>query len=76
VHRRLGGDTARTANPNGPKGYPMPYGVVLTAYKAGGRRRKRGTSGVMVSVLPSNRYAWWSSAFLEMAEHGPASGKW
>ena len=39
--------------------------------KLGGRRRKGGRFGVMVFVFPSNRYMWWSSTFLDMAEHLP-----
>jgi len=31
---------------------------------------------MMVFVFPSNPHAWWSPAFLEMAEHLPADGKW
>ena len=45
-----------------------------SAYKAGGRRRKGGTFGVMAFVFPIHRYTWWSPAFLEMAEHLPANG--
>ncbi|KAK4829016.1 hypothetical protein QYF61_001791, partial [Mycteria americana] len=29
VHKKLGGGTARTADPNWPKGYSIPYGVML-----------------------------------------------
>jgi len=47
-----------------------------SAYTVGGRRRGgRGRIGVVVFVFPSNRYAWWSSAFLEMAEHLTADRK-
>ena len=46
-----------------------------SAYKAGGRRGKAGTIGAMAFVFPSHRYAWWSPAFLEVAEHLPANGK-
>ncbi|KAK4824807.1 hypothetical protein QYF61_019475 [Mycteria americana] len=28
VHKKLGGGTARTADPNWPKGYSIPYGVM------------------------------------------------
>ncbi|KAK4823531.1 hypothetical protein QYF61_003040 [Mycteria americana] len=28
VHKKLGGDTARTADPNWPKGYSIPYGIM------------------------------------------------
>jgi len=30
LHGKLGGDTARTADPNWPKGYPMPYDTMLS----------------------------------------------
>jgi len=46
-----------------------------SAYKAGGRRREWGTSGVMAFVFPSNHYPWWRPAFLEMDEHLQAYGK-
>jgi len=30
VHEVLGGDTAGTADPNSPKGYPITYDIVLS----------------------------------------------
>jgi len=30
VHKKLGVDTAGTANPNWPKGYSIPYDVMLS----------------------------------------------
>ncbi|KAK4832997.1 LOW QUALITY PROTEIN: hypothetical protein QYF61_027021 [Mycteria americana] len=30
VHKKLGGGTARTADPNWPKGYSIPYGITLS----------------------------------------------
>lgn len=33
-------------------------------------------SGVMVFVIPRHCYMGWRPAFLEMAEHLPAGGKW
>jgi len=30
VHKKLGGDTAGTADPNGPKGYSIPYDIMLS----------------------------------------------
>lgn len=30
VHKNLGMDTARTGDPNLPKGYPITYGVLLS----------------------------------------------
>ena len=56
VHKKLGGGTAGTADPSWPKGYSIPYGIMLTAYKDGERRRKGRTFGVMAFVFPSNRY--------------------
>ena len=54
----------------------IPYHMTsCSAYKAGGKRRNGGTFRGMVFVFPSNGYAWWSPAFLEMAEHLPAHGK-
>ena len=29
-HKKLGGDTARTADPNYPKGYSIAWGVMLS----------------------------------------------
>jgi len=53
----------------------IPYHVTsCSVYKAGGRR-KGGMFRVMAFVCPSNCYAWWSPAFLEMAAHLPADGK-
>lgn len=33
------------------------------------------TFGLMTYVFPSHHYAWWTPAFLEMAEHLPGPGK-
>lgn len=46
------------------------------AIKPGGRGRKGGMFGVMTFVFPSNCQRRWSPAFLEIAEHPPAHGKW
>lgn len=51
------------------------YMIPCSAHSAGGRR-KWVISGEMVFVIPSHCYMWWSPAFLEMAEHLPAGGKW
>jgi len=47
-------------------------------FKAGGRRRKGGTFGMMTFVFPSNHYAWRSPAFLGMTERclPMGSGEW
>jgi len=35
VHKKLGGDTARTADPNCPKGYSIPYDIRLSSINLG-----------------------------------------
>ncbi|KAK4831386.1 hypothetical protein QYF61_017517 [Mycteria americana] len=35
VHKKLGGGTARTAGPSWPKGYSIPYGVMLSIETGG-----------------------------------------
>ena len=32
MYKKLGGDTARTADPNWPKGYSIPYDMTCSAY--------------------------------------------
>ena len=66
VHKKLGRDTAGTADPTWPKGYSIPYGS-CSVYKAGGRRRKGGgIFGVMVFIFPSNL----------MCDGAPLSWRW
>lgn len=68
------GTRARQLTPTDPRNIPG-HMASCSVYKAGGRR-KWGMSGVMVFVIPNHHYMWWSPAFLEMAEHLPAGGKW
>jgi len=35
VHGKLGGDMAGTADPNGPKGYSIPYDLMLSVISRG-----------------------------------------
>ena len=70
--KKLEGDTARTADPNWSKAYSTASDVILSN-KIWGKER---TFRVLVFVFPSKHYAWWSPAFLEMAEHLPANGKY
>ncbi|KAK4819224.1 hypothetical protein QYF61_027054 [Mycteria americana] len=53
VHKKLGGGTARTADPNCPKGYSIPYGVMLSIETGGswlgGRGRCLGMGWASVS---------------------------
>ena len=74
MHKKLGGRTAGTADPNRPKGYHIPYNIMLSN-KSWGKKEEGGMLGVMVFVFPSNHYEWGSPAVLEMAEHLPADGK-
>ena len=41
MHKKLGGDTSGTADPNCPKGYSMPYDVMLSN-KSWGKEGGRG----------------------------------
>ncbi|KAK4818030.1 hypothetical protein QYF61_004154 [Mycteria americana] len=54
VHKKLGGDTARTADPNCPKGYCIPYGVMLSIETGGswpgGSDRCSGTGWASVAM--------------------------
>ena len=45
VHKWLGGDTGRTADPNWPKGCPVPYDIMHSNKPWG--KKKGGTFGVM-----------------------------
>lgn len=44
MHKEFGGDTNRTADPNRPKGYHRPYGILLSIQRwgKGGGKRKEG----------------------------------
>ena len=53
VHKKLGGDTARTADPNWPKACPAPYHVVLSI-KSWGKKKEGGKFGVMPFCLPKS----------------------
>jgi len=46
VGKRLGGDTAGTADPNGPKGCSTPYDIMLSHKRWG----KRGGGGTFKAV--------------------------
>ncbi|KAK4815950.1 hypothetical protein QYF61_010444 [Mycteria americana] len=50
--KKLGGETAGTADPNGLKGCPILYDLVLTI-KAGGKEEEEGKFVVMAFVFPS-----------------------
>jgi len=52
VHKELGGDTARMADPNQAKGYPMPRGVMLSI-ESWGKKKEGGMVGVVAFVFPS-----------------------
>jgi len=56
VHKKLGGDTARTGDPTEQRGIPYRR-TSCSAYKAGGRRWKGETIGVTAFVFPSNHCA-------------------
>jgi len=55
VHKKLGGDTAGTAGPPRPQGYPMPYDITLSTLSRG---KKEGediqNDGVCLPKSPSH----------------------
>lgn len=73
-HKKLGEDTARTADPKWPKGYPIPHGTVLSNKcwsKKGWRGKDTGSDGI---YLPTEPLQVLSPAFLKVAEHGLPMG--
>ena len=75
VHKKLGGDTAGTTDPNWPKRYPAPYDIVLSS-KSWGKKEQGEMFGVTVFVFPRNHYrallSWrWLNTCLPMR-----SGEW
>lgn len=38
VHEELGGDTSRTGDPHGPRGYARPHGIISVYKTSGGGR--------------------------------------
>jgi len=74
MHRSWEGTQLGQLTPTDQK--DIPYHMTsCSSCKAGRRRRKEGTFGVMMFVFPSNCYAWWGPAFLGVAECLPANGK-
>lgn len=74
VQKNLGRNTSGTAEPDWPNISDQVGAMLINKVwvkKEGGR----GVFRIMVFVLPSNSYRWWSPAFLEMAEHLPVDGK-
>jgi len=65
MHKKMGGDSAGTSDPSWPKEYSIPYNVL-----------NNKNQGRCLQLFPSNCYAWWSPAFLGVAEHLPPDGKW
>lgn len=59
VHKDLGGGTARTADPDWPEGYLIPYGIMLSNDTAV-KKEELGTFVVMTFVFLRNHYAWWT----------------
>lgn len=59
----LGEDTDRTAETNYPKGYSVPYDLMLSNKNSGKRGAGRGgdTFMVMAHAFPSNHYMRWGT---------------
>lgn len=68
IHKRLKRDTAGTADLSWAKGCPMAQDAV-PSNRSWGRKEEGRSLGVMAFFFPSYHYAWWGSAFLEMAGH-------
>jgi len=66
VHKKLGGDTSGTADPNWPKGYPTPYDVILSNNQLGKEEGRRDHS------------EWWhlSSQVTVMLDGALLSCRW
>ena len=56
------------------RGMLHAHGIALST-KSWGKKEEEGTFGLIMFVFPSNHYAWWSPACLEMAKRLPADGK-
>ena len=53
-HSTVGGDTARTGDPNRPKGYSIAWEGMLSISTGGKKQEGAGTYNIMVFVFPSN----------------------
>lgn len=57
MHKRLGGHSARTAEPRGPKGYSTPFSIVLSNKCWGKEGEGVGSMyRVMAFVFPGSHY--------------------
>lgn len=52
-----------TADPSWPKGHSTAYGIMLSIW-SGGRRKKGWKFGIKAFMFPSDCHVWWSPAFL------------
>lgn len=50
LQKRLGRDIAGIADPNGPKGYSIPYSIMVSSKRWG--KKEKGMFGVMAFGLP------------------------
>jgi len=53
VHKKLEGGTAGTADPNRPKGYPIPY-IIALSNESRGKEEEGKTFGVTAFVFPNS----------------------
>ncbi|KAK4814916.1 hypothetical protein QYF61_003240 [Mycteria americana] len=69
AHKKLGGGTARTADPNWPKGYSIPYGVTLSIETGGAGR------GAMIAAWDGLGIGQWVITLSSLLLEAPALGK-
>lgn len=75
MHEELGGAQPGQLIPVDHSDNLTPWGVMLSTWSWGGRRRKGWTFRVRASAFPSYCYIRYSPAVLGMVEHLSAQGK-
>lgn len=77
MHEKLRGDITGTADLNWPKGYPIPYYVILSNKRWERKVGRRWCSELqhLIAQICLSLPHGVSSTFLEMADHLPGDGK-
>lgn len=69
----LGGHTARTGDPSGPKGYSVTYGDAMLSNKRSWKSGRRRNIHSYIVCLP--KQVCYAAASQDMAGHPSADGK-